>query len=80
MATMNISLPDSMKEWVNERLETGLYANNSDYIRDLIRRDQLETQKLEVLQQAITAGLESGPAAPLDIAEIKRKARELAGL
>lgn len=80
MATMNISLPDSMRDWVNSRIDSGVYANNSDYIRDLIRRDQMDTIKLEALQKAITAGLESGPAKPLNMAEIKRKARLKAGL
>jgi antitoxin ParD1/3/4 len=40
MATMNISLPDQMKEWVEAQAETGRYSNASDYVRDLIRRDQ----------------------------------------
>jgi antitoxin ParD1/3/4 len=39
MATMNISLPDEMKSLVEHRVESGLYANASDYIRDLIRDD-----------------------------------------
>ena len=34
MATMNISLPDQMRDWVLERTENGEYANNSDYVRD----------------------------------------------
>ncbi len=38
MATMNISLPDPMREWVESRIDTGLYSNNSDYVRDLIRK------------------------------------------
>lgn len=40
MATMNISLPDQMKEWVEAQSESGRYSNASDYVRDLIRRDQ----------------------------------------
>lgn len=80
MATMNISLPDPMRDWVEAQLETGLYANNSDYIRDLIRKDQQRSKKLAVLQQAITAGLESGDAGELDMQAIKRKARAQAGL
>jgi antitoxin ParD1/3/4 len=39
MATMNISLPDEMKALVERRVKSGLYANASDYIRDLIRDD-----------------------------------------
>lgn len=80
MATMNISLPDPMRDWVESRLATGLYANNSDYVRDLIRQDQLRTNKLAVLQQAITAGLESGDAGELDMQGIKQLARAKAGL
>lgn len=80
MATMNISLPDSMRDWVESRLATGLYANNSDYVRDLIRQDKLRISKLDSLQQAITAGLESGEAGELDMQSIKQQARTKAGL
>lgn len=40
MATMNISLPDRMKVWVEAQATTGRYSNASDYVRDLIRRAQ----------------------------------------
>lgn len=40
MATMNVSLPDAMKDWVESQTRTGRYGNASDYVRDLIRRDQ----------------------------------------
>ena len=39
MATMNISLPDKMKEWVESQVATGRYANSSDYLRDIIREE-----------------------------------------
>ena len=60
MATMNISVPDPMKDWVQSQVNTGTYANTSDYVRDLIRQDQHQHSKLEMLQAAITAGIESG--------------------
>jgi len=60
MATMNVSLPDSMKEWVEAQAQTGRYSNASDYVRDLIRRDQERVSKLAELQRLITEGLESG--------------------
>ena len=44
--TMNISLPETMRAWVEARVSTGAYANASDYVRDLIRHDQ-ETHKEE---------------------------------
>ncbi|HNP29941.1 MAG TPA: type II toxin-antitoxin system ParD family antitoxin [Nitrospirales bacterium] len=57
MATMNVSIPDPMKDWVQGQIETGKYANASDYVRDLIRRDQ---EKVEVLRQALLDGERSG--------------------
>jgi len=60
MATMNISVPDPMKDWVQSQVNTGAYANISDYVRDLIRQDQENRNKIQALQAAITKGLESG--------------------
>ncbi len=80
MATVNISLSRIMREWVDKQVDTGLYANNSDYIRDLIRRDQLRAQKIAILQHAISEGLESGDAGPLDIKAIQKSARKKAGI
>ena len=64
MATMNISLPEQMKAWVEECVHSGRYANSSDYVRDLIRKDHL---KLELLRQALIEGENSGPSTGLDI-------------
>lgn len=60
MATMNISLPDPMKDWVNAQTNTGKYSNASDYIRDLIRQDQERMEKADRLQRLIDEGLASG--------------------
>lgn len=60
MATMNISLPDPMKKWVEAQTETGRYANASDYVRDLIRRDQERNDKIAAMQRFVDDGLESG--------------------
>lgn len=66
MGTMNISLPDPMKNWVEDQARTGRYANSSDYVRDLIRRDRARLEAIAELQAAVDAGLASGPAKPLD--------------
>lgn len=60
MATMNVSLPDSMKDWVEAQTRTGRYSNASDYVRDLIRRDQERAEKIARMQALVTEGLESG--------------------
>jgi antitoxin ParD1/3/4 len=60
MATMNVSLPDAMKAWVEERSRSGRYSNASDYVRDLIRRDQDRAAKIvqiqALLDEAFTRG------------------------
>lgn len=76
MATMNVSLPDQMKNWVEECVKSGRYANASDYIRDLIRQDHI---KLEQLRQALIEGENSGHSTGLDIeAFIETKKKSLA--
>jgi antitoxin ParD1/3/4 len=76
MATMNVSLPDAMKQWVDRQSVEGRYSNASDYVRDLIRRDQARQDAVAVLQQAVMEGLKSGPGRGLDVAEFKRTMRE----
>lgn len=52
MATMNISLPDAMKAFVESEVATGRYANASDYVRNAIRRDQQRRDELVALLAA----------------------------
>jgi antitoxin ParD1/3/4 len=77
MATMNVSLPDPMKDWVEAQARTGRYSNASDYVRDLIRRDQERASQCEELQRLITEGIESG-AGPRSFNDILRAARDQA--
>lgn len=56
MASMNISLPDQMKSWVDSRTDNGQYSNTSDYVRDLIRHDQQRIEKLEALRGHLALG------------------------
>jgi antitoxin ParD1/3/4 len=76
MATMNVSLPAPMKAWVERQTEDGRYGNASDYVRDLIRKDQERNAAIGILQAAITAGLQSGEAQPFDASEFKLRMRE----
>jgi antitoxin ParD1/3/4 len=79
MATMNVSLPDPMKVWVEDQTKDGRYSNASDYVRDLIRRDQERLGKIARMQQLVTEGLESGVAAE-SFAEIRQLARIRTGV
>jgi len=56
MAQMNISIPDKLKSWAERRVADGDYSSTSDYVRDLVRRDQAATEQLERLQAAIDVG------------------------
>ena len=60
MATMNVSLPDPMKDWVEAQAKTGRYSNASDYVRDLIRRDQARSDKIAEMQRFVDDGIRSG--------------------
>ncbi|MGL4281563.1 MAG: type II toxin-antitoxin system ParD family antitoxin [Albidovulum sp.] len=80
MATMNISLPDQMKSFAEEQAKDGRYSNVSDYVRDLIRRDQTRQGAMAEVQALIDEGMASGPARAFDMAEFvarqKRRTRD----
>ena len=59
---MNISLPDSLQAFVNEQVSRRGYGTSSEYVRELIRKDQDRLQ----LRELLLAGAGSAPAAPVD--------------
>ena len=61
MTTMNVSLPEKLKEYVDGRVETGGYGTASEYVRDLIRQDLKSQQKErnERLDALLLEGLKS---------------------
>ena len=67
MSTMNISLPDTLKSFVDEQVNQGSYGTSSEYVRELIRKDQ---DRLH-LRGLLLAGAASAPAAPADLAYFK---------
>jgi|BogFormECP12_OM1_1039635.scaffolds.fasta_scaffold45862_1 antitoxin ParD1/3/4 len=82
MTTMNISLPDEMKAFVEAQMATEGYASASEYLRALIREAQ-KRQAKQALEAKFREALESGPATPMtkeDWAALRREALEgLAG-
>ena len=62
MSTMNISLPESLKSFVDEQVSQRGYGTSSEYVRELIRKDQDRLQ----LRNLLLAGVASAPAAPAD--------------
>ncbi len=71
MATLNISMPNEMRAFIETRVSMGDYQSASDYLRDLIRHDHEETE------QQLLDGFSSGEAKPLDMHSLKKKAQSL---
>lgn len=59
--TMNIALPEALRAYVAKRVKSGQYGNTSEYVRELIRRDQ-RAQDIARLRAMVEDGLASGPA------------------
>lgn len=64
MTTMNISLPDALKAFVDDQIAKGGYSSASEYIRELIRHAQKQAAQ-ERLEAALLGGLESGKPIPI---------------
>ncbi len=71
MATLNISMPQTMREWIDAQIKAGEYANASDYIRDLIRHDQ---RQRDALRLALIEGEKSGRS-NRSVTDIARKTK-----
>ncbi len=77
MAIVNISLPDQMKQYIEERIGEGGYNTTSEYFRDLVRSDQ-KRQAEERLETLLLRGLES-PVTKWtqdDVDHVKKAVRE----
>jgi antitoxin ParD1/3/4 len=83
MATMTVSLPDPMKEWIERQVATGDYASASDYVRDLVRQDHARREReerrltLDELRALIAESVASGPS-DKTISDIKEEGRRIA--
>ena len=77
---MNISLTPQLEELVKKKVESGRYGSASEVLREALRlleeRDRLYAIRLEALREEIQKGLDSDPATPLDIEEIKLRGRK----
>ncbi|MEP5732213.1 MAG: type II toxin-antitoxin system ParD family antitoxin [Sulfitobacter sp.] len=78
MASMNISLPNPMREWVEQQMQSGRYDNASEYMRDLIRHDQDRANKVSAMQRLVDEAMHS-PDSDKSLSEIRAIARQRAG-
>lgn len=72
MTTLNISIPENMRGWIDEQIKNGRYSSASDYLRDLVRADQRNKEELDNM---LLKGIHSGPATLLDMKSLKVKAK-----
>ena len=56
----SITVTDRQEQWVRTRIASGEYGSDSEYFRDLIRRDQERESRFRDLKEAVQEGLESG--------------------
>ena len=68
MTTLNVSLPDSLRQFVEEHVERGGFSTTSEYIRHLIREAR-DAEAAIRLEQLLLNGMQSGPAEPFEAAE-----------
>ena len=76
MQTMNISLPEPLKEFVDKQVDSGRYSSVSEYVRDLIREDEKRKAR-EKLESLLLEGVQSGKPSKMsrqDWEEIRREA------
>jgi antitoxin ParD1/3/4 len=76
MHRKTVTLTKQQDDWIKSQIESGHFGNDSEYIRDLIRRDQQAKEHLATLRQALIEGESSGESKPLDIAAIKAAGRK----
>ncbi len=77
--SMNVSLPETLKEYVQERVAEGIYSNPSDYVRALISAD-MKRRGREQLEAMLLEGLNSGDpeeVTPEYLAELRREVGEI---
>ena len=62
MATVRktIAVSASQEAWIKSQIARGTFTNDSEYIRDLVKRDQSQQDRLATLRAAIAEGLDSG--------------------
>lgn len=74
MIRKTISLPDGMAEFIESRMKSGQFGNDSEYFRDLVRRDRERQEGIAAVQRMIDESLASG-ISPRTLDEIFEEAR-----
>jgi antitoxin ParD1/3/4 len=75
MATVRktITLTEQQNAWIAAQIDAGSYTNDSEAIRDLIRREQERSLEIESIRQALIEGEQSGKPEPFDFTAFKQR-------
>ena len=73
MTTMNISLPESLKDFIDEQVSQRGFGTSSEYVRELVRKDQDRTQ----LRELLLAGAKSPQTKPVNAAYFDNLRRKI---
>ena len=76
MASLNVQMPDPIREYVDERAKEGNFGTPTEYIRHLVREDQKAREK-ELLEKMLLEGLNSGEPIPITEEYWEEKRKEL---
>ncbi len=74
-----ITLTDKQDGWIKAQVDAGGYTNDSEYIRDLIRREQERSAEIEAVRTALIEGEASGDAIPFDASAFKQRMQATRG-
>ena len=79
---LNVNLTPKLEKLVRQKVSSGRYNSASEVVREALRlmeaQDELRTLKLEQLRRDLQQGLDSGPARPWNVEEMKREGRKRA--
>ncbi len=68
-----ITVTDQQDGWIKAQIDAGRYTNDSEYIRDLIRREQERSAEFEAIRAALMDGESSGEPRPFNADEFKKR-------
>lgn len=68
-----ITLTNQQDNWIKSQINAGYYTDDSEYIRDLIRREQARNAELEMVREALITGENSGEPQPFEVSAFKQK-------
>lgn len=81
MATVRktITVTDQQDGWIKAQIEAGHYTNDSEYIRDLIRREQERSAEVDAIRAALLEGEASGKPRPFSAEAFKKRMLNIHG-